>query len=826
MKKHRTDRRAVSYTLRTLLAAMATTSSLFAADYHVATTGNDTTGTGTSGNPWKTLKKACSSVPANLGHRIVLGTGNFYDTDRFDGAITAATLPRNVSLKGQGKTLTSYFGRINAPDVNNQSISDFFLDGRENQAGTNGRYQGLVIDSGNGLDVMKMRIEGFHSNGLIFGEFPGLTNSNLYECELINNSKWNDWAGFGMKTGSLTDCKVYKNTFREERGKGWTAWNTGQGRVFRNVKVYENTFWTHRDTTYGWKGQAPFNLEWVTVECFNCEIYSNSFNGVVSLVDKASPSTNKPTFSVRVYGNRWDYTNSYAIEASMGKMEIDNNYMHFGIDPDPDTGGGYGAIVNFGTSGVHNMLIHHNVMENVPRWCIFNMVGNNVEIYNNTATMGSLTSVPNHLKSETPQFIINRDANPRTGWKIRNNVLRGDSTRIANFFNTGTPADPPSAIVSNNLMQNAIKAWRTSFGTQAGVISPVVADPMFNLSGIKPDPFFAPAPGSPLINSGVAIAGITDGFAGTAPEIGAYEVPEASADPVLIASEDFESGTWSGGTGWKDSAWAVSSPAYVNVATAYGAYNGQLRNSTSAITRAVDLSGSSDVVLSLRCKTQSFETGDSVFIEFDNGSGWQTVRTITGNVNWPKYDIQLTGPMVGNNQRIRMRSGMNAGDDYAYFDSVEVKGRPVQSAREVIATEDFETGTWTGGSGPWIASSWAYSGSSSLSSVGDNSTQSVLLRSSNSSVSRSIDLSAFRQVEIEVSARNYLFEAGDEMIIEFHNGTQWVELERSAGPNWFVKYTYPVTFTGSIQQLRFRGGMTDTSDYAYFDNIVFTGIRN
>ncbi len=805
---------------------MATTSSLFAADYHVATNGNDMTGTGSSGSPWETLKKACASVPANLGHRIVLGIGDFYDTDRFDGSITAATLPRNVSLKGQGKTLTRYFGRINVPDVNNQSISEFFLDGRENQAGTNGRYQGLVIDSGNGLDVMRMRIEGFHSNGLIFGEFPGLTNSNLYECELINNSKWNDWAGFGMKTGSLTDCKVYKNTFREERGKGWTAWNTGLGRVFRNVKVYENTFWTHRDTTYGWKGQAPFNLEWVTVECFNCEIYSNSFNGVVSLVDPKAPSSNKPTFSVRVHGNRWDYTNAYAIEASMGKMEIDNNYMHFDIHPDPDTGGGYGAITNFGTAGGHGMLIHHNVMENVPRWCIFNMVGNNVEIYNNTATMGSLTSVPNHLKYETAQFIINRDPTPRTGWKIRNNVLRGDSSRIANFFNTGTPADPPSAIVSNNVMQNAIKAWRSTFGAQAGVISPIVADPQFNLSGIKPDPFFAPAPGSPLINSGAPIAGITDGFAGAAPEIGAYEVPEASADPVLIASENFESGNWSGGTGWKDPAWTVNSPAYVNAATAYGAYNAQLRNSTSAITRAVDLSGSSDVVLSLRSKRQSFETGDSVLIEFDNGSGWQTLKTLTGNANWPKYDIQLPGPMVGSSQRIRMRSGMNAGDDYAYFDSIEVKGRPVQSAREVIATEDFETGTWTGGSGSWIASSWSYSGSSSLSSVGDNSTHSALLRSSNSSVSRSIDLSAFRQVEIELRARNYLFEAGDEMIIEFHNGSQWIQLERSVGPNWFTTYKYPVTFTGSIQQLRFRGGMTDTSDYAYFDNIVVTGIRN
>ena len=358
----------------------------------------------------------------------------------------------------------------------------------------------------------------------------------LRDCELINNGKWNDWRGFGMRTGKLVDCEIYGNTFREERGKGWTVWNTG-GRTLRRVKVHHNTFHTHGDGTYGWNGQQPFNLEWVNVDAFDCEIYQNSFNGVVSLVDGGSPTANKPDGSVRVYGNRWDYTIHYALEAAMADMEIDHNYMHFDIDPSPDKGNGYGAILSFKSSGGDNVLIHHNVLENVPFYCIFNMTGDNVRIFNNTATTGSLTSVPGYLKSKTPSFISQSAETTRNNWKVQNNVFRCDSTRIGNFFQTGPYANPQNAVVSNNLKYNSNNGWRSTFVDQPGVNEPTTADPQFNLSGNKPDPYFAPGDGSPLINNGVAVTGITDGYSGSAPEIGAYEIQTVGGDFAAEAED-------------------------------------------------------------------------------------------------------------------------------------------------------------------------------------------------------------------------------------------------------------------------------------------------
>jgi hypothetical protein len=44
----------------------------YATDYYVSTAGNDASGNGTQGSPWRTLRFACSRVPANAGHTIRL----------------------------------------------------------------------------------------------------------------------------------------------------------------------------------------------------------------------------------------------------------------------------------------------------------------------------------------------------------------------------------------------------------------------------------------------------------------------------------------------------------------------------------------------------------------------------------------------------------------------------------------------------------------------------------------------------------------------------------------------------------------------------------
>ncbi len=273
--------------------------------YYVSVTGDDTTGNGSTGSPWRTLKKACLQVAADQGNTIQLGVGIFEDPERLTGNTSRAVLPKGVNLVGAGRTQTTYLGEIYVPDPGNQNISDFFMDGRENTTAAAAKFQGLIIqDASNNIQtsnvhVFNMRIEGFYGMGLQFGYWAGLKNSSLHDCELVNNGKHNT-RGFGMSTGNMVDCNIYNNTFIEQRGKGGEPWNSGN-RVFINVKVYNNTFTTHNDINAGWERQVVFNFEWWRVDCLNVEIYGNRFDGSLSLIDAVTPRTNKKPYSIRVY---------------------------------------------------------------------------------------------------------------------------------------------------------------------------------------------------------------------------------------------------------------------------------------------------------------------------------------------------------------------------------------------------------------------------------------------------------------------------------------------------------------------------------------------
>lgn len=504
------------------------------ATYWVTTTGKDSNSGTSESAAWATLKYACSRVAADQGHTIRLGSGTFSDPGRLSSTNTPAILPRGVSLIGAGRTTTIYRGQINVPLVANQVIADFRLDGSENMLASTTYFTGLMIETGSGLEVRNLRIDGFHSMGLQFGIYDGLRGSVLRNCELINNGKHNE-RGFGMRTGNLTDCRIHDNLFREERGKGGEVWNSGN-RSFTNVQVYGNTFATHNDSAAGWNGQQPFNFEWWNVDCLNVEVYGNTFDGSISLIDPPSPRANKTPFSVRIRNNTWMFTKRYAIEAGMRYLQIDNNYIHFGTSSDPDVGGGYGGIVNFGESGRGHALIHHNVFDNVPLYCIHNLDGDHVRICNNTALGGRSGQVPSHWQGDKPRFMtVGKNLN-RAGWQIINNVFDCDPARPGNFMvlESSTPT-PTAATIRSNVVNQATSGMSSALLGQSTVEQVVTASPRFLASGSRPDPYFRLAWDSPLIDAGVVVTGVTGTHTGTAPDIGAYELTVPTAPGSLAA---------------------------------------------------------------------------------------------------------------------------------------------------------------------------------------------------------------------------------------------------------------------------------------------------
>lgn len=533
-----------------LLALLIGSHEASAATYWVSTTGSDSYSGTSQEKAWRTLKYACARVAPDQGHVIRMSAGTFLDNNRLTGNASPAVLPQGVSLIGAGKTKTVYKGQINVPRVKNQEIAYFHIDGRENTAAATPFFSGLMIETGSGLKVNNLRIEGFHSMGLQFGKYDGLSQSTLQGCDLVNNGKHNA-RGFGMRTGNMTDCQIFSNQFIEQRGKGGEVWNSGN-RTFTNVKIYNNTFTTHNDSAAGWNGQQPFNFELWRVDCLNVEVYKNKFDGSVSLVDPSSPRTGKTPFSIRLYDNTWSYTKRYAIEASMAELVIDHNYFHFGVSDNVDIGRGYGGIVNFGDTGHDNIRIHRNVFDNVPLYAIHNLTGNNIQVCNNTVLGGRSGQVPKYWNGSTPRFMTIGRSVSRSNWRVVNNVFDCDPARPGVFVHLdATTPTPTSARFASNVVNQATSGLSSALLAQSTVKQVVTAKPGFVASGVRPNPYFQLSSTSPLIDAGVVVAGITDGYQGKAPDIGAYESAQVGN---LLTNPGFEQKL----TGWGD-AWISGS---------------------------------------------------------------------------------------------------------------------------------------------------------------------------------------------------------------------------------------------------------------------------
>src|SRR5262249_19656039 len=97
-------------------------------NYYVSTTGSDSTGNGTSASPWRSILKACQSVPSGQGATINVGPGTFTET-------ATCTLPTGISLIGAGQSQTTVipataFTPLLSLGGSTQTVSDITFDGQ------------------------------------------------------------------------------------------------------------------------------------------------------------------------------------------------------------------------------------------------------------------------------------------------------------------------------------------------------------------------------------------------------------------------------------------------------------------------------------------------------------------------------------------------------------------------------------------------------------------------------------------------------------------------------------------------------------------------
>lgn len=460
-----------SIALIAVLACAAFPQTASAADYHVAPNGSDNNN-GSRTSPWQTISKACASVPANQGHVIRLASGTYTTAG-------SVTVPGGASIIGADSGTTVIRGGntpLRAANASNIVIANIKFDG----GGSGTAFSGSALTN---FEMHTFVIVNF-DRAL---DFNGCSRIKIHDFRAHNASKCTS-AAIEMD-GSFSDAEVYNATlFNDDNVKGKMFGAVSNQRPITNLKIHDVTHFT--SSVGCWvapDGGIPpqISIELWNVSLVDCEIYNSTFNNTISIqsngVNYAADAK-----TIRFHHNKWLACRGYSIEVSMHNIEIDHNFFQ----------GGYYPIASFknGVPGpIRNLKVHHNVFEGQrsPNLGMHIMTGvTNCEFANNTLWMNANEMVFN--LSNTQDI------------RVRNNI----------FFSTaaGMNQNIPGQ-ASNNLFHNF-----AAKGTAA-----VNGDPRFALSGDKPSAYYAIKAGGPGIDKGVAIAGITDGYTGSAPDIGASE---------------------------------------------------------------------------------------------------------------------------------------------------------------------------------------------------------------------------------------------------------------------------------------------------------------
>jgi hypothetical protein len=146
---------------------------------------------------------------------------------------------------------------------------------------------------------------------------------------------------------------------------------------------------------------------------------------------------------------------------------------------------------------------------------------------------------------------------------------------------------------------------------------------------------------------------------------------------VTIASDGFESGNTSGGTGWSGN-WTLTGEAAVSNTGGprTGTYHLRLRSNTGVAARTVNTAGVVNPRLQFYWKADSFESGEYATTEVYDGT-WHTVLTVSDGQDDTTYhaaDIDLSGYTMSSTFQVRFKSYMSGTGDYFYVDDLAITG--------------------------------------------------------------------------------------------------------------------------------------------------------
>ena len=540
--------------------------SALATKRHISPSGDDNTGTGTIGNPWKSLYKACNTV-STVGDTIYVNSGTYIENNE-------CVLAAGVSITGVDSTslIISNFVTTRGHTINhasitlasttegtngNQSISYIKLSGN-NLAGS----IGIAVYKRSNVLVHHVIIRDFYINGITFtGQNTSYvkpvvyaTGNKIYNCIITNctngTANWNgggniQWSG---QSGFLAYNNILGNTSRTlgKNGDNFQICYYNKGWKFYNNKSYKPEDDGIVNSTT-WDG-VNFHMEVSTqTQPFNAgdelggnEIYGNEFYGGNYALDFPSPG-NKGAYAyfVSIHDNYFElnvvnttlYRSGIHLEALiMSDVLIYNNRFKGWAQPIRIIdNGGVGATTPYLYSLYDRISIYNNLIENpamttaTKYYNIINMspikaatTWSNISLYNNTV----LSSV-NPANYTT--FLNITNGGVIDNLNIKNNVIVGHKNAT-------------SIKIVNNGSMNSVHIDYNCFYNNAGSNNPTITGNAITnysfASNIKVNPLFVgttdyrPQTSSPVINAGLNVGINTDivGHSVTGnPDIGAYE---------------------------------------------------------------------------------------------------------------------------------------------------------------------------------------------------------------------------------------------------------------------------------------------------------------
>ena len=278
-----------------------------------------------------------------------------------------------------------------------------------------------------------------------------------------------------------------------------------------------------------------------------------------------------------------------------------------------------------------------------------------------------------------------------------------------------------------------------------------------------------------------------------------------------IVTETFESGGWSGGTGW------LADWTHL-----------MLQSNTGYVKRSLDVRGPS-ARLRFWAKANSFEGSETAqALISPDGANWTVVYTwVNGDDNnvYYFYDIDLSPYSLTSRFWIAFQANMGSTTDYFYVDNIEVLWIFNDDLSRPIAEDDFESGGWSGGTG-WLAD-WTQTGASSVTTSGTpyEGSYHMMLQSNTGYAARSADLSGHTSARLQFWAKANSFEAGETAeLLASENGTDWTVVYTWVdGDDDNAYYFYDIDLSAfsltSAFWIAWQTNLNSTWDYFYVDDI-------